>query len=48
MKADLFSPPGKPAERELLLAGLGVLAWNARDGNKDRSSPWSRRDGWRL
>ena len=48
-ESELFSPPGKPAERELLLAGLGVLALEVpRDGDKDRSSPWSRSDGWRL
>jgi 3-methylcrotonyl-CoA carboxylase alpha subunit len=50
---DLF-PPGKPGERELTIAGLGVLAWQARirqdsrKGEKDRSGPWSRSDGWRL
>ena len=40
---ELLPPPGKPGERELMIAGLGVLAWRDRLRARDRSSPWSRR-----
>ena len=53
-EGDLLQPPGRPGERELLMAGLAVLAGLARrrrkdwESEKDFASPWSRSDGWRL
>jgi 3-methylcrotonyl-CoA carboxylase alpha subunit len=51
-ESDLFKPREKPAERELLIAALAILAWQAKPGKgaggRDRFGPWSQRDGWRM
>ncbi len=53
-ESELLHPPGKSGGRELLFAGVAILAAEARRrragsrADKDRAGPWSRSDGWRL